>query len=242
MRPVKLFLLTALHDHMLRMGEAEHIVKAAYLVIAREIARLDLRDRGAYLIGELCEKLKVQATTHESLNHALSYVWVYDDIRGEMYKDNAKRAEKLIERITDGYYPGGGGRTTQSDVQYTILRTLFEVSSNLDTPIMFATDDDLLCFRIWFTGDMEDVDMHERWCHMVEDEAEWNDLLKKFPSTRYLWRQDHEPFIPENMDWEYHDQSAWYKNISILSLDKLYAEAKLRLCGDDECELYTVTH
>lgn len=242
MRPVKLYLLTALHDHMLRMGEPEHIVKIAYLVIAREIARLDLRDRRRWLVGDLCERLKEQAATHESLNHALSYVWVYDDIRGEMYQDNAKRAEKLIERVTDGYYPSTGERTTASNIQTVILDTLYEIASHLDCPILYSTDEELLNFRIWFTGDMEIPEMHELWCHTIGSDDEWDRLLKLYPSTRYLWRHEHEPFVPEDMDWEYHDRDAWCKNISILSLDKLYVDAKHRLCGDNECELYTAMH
>lgn len=244
MRPVRLYLLTALHDHLMRLGEARHIAKVAYLMIAREIARSDLRCRHKWLLTDVCERLKSQVHGGQSLNHALSYVWVYDDIRGEMYLDNAHRVVKLIERVTNDYYATTGGLTTEVNIQSTILDSLRETANHLDAPILFSTDYDLLRFRIWFTGEMDDVDMHELWCHDVRSMDEWETLLTTYPSDKYLWRQDHEPIIPERLFDEGYDIEAFWKNISILSLDKLYVMAKERLCSedDDRCELYTAMH
>lgn len=243
MRPVRLYLLTALHDHLMRLGEARHIAKTAYLMIAREIARSDLRSRHKWLLTDVCERLKARVYSDE-LTRALSYVWVYDDIRGESFLDNCARVVKLIERVTNDYYATTGGLTTEVNIQSTILDSLRETANHLDAPILFSTDYDLLRFRIWFTGEMDDVDMHELWCHDVHSMDEWASLLTTYPSEKYLWRQDHEPLLPERLDEEGYDIEAFWKNISILSLDKLYVEAKERLCSEDEdrCELYTAMH
>lgn len=244
MRPVRLYLLTALHDHLMRLGEARHIAKTAYLLIAQEIARCDLRPRQGWLLFYLTQRLEERVNSGDRLNRALSYVWVYDDIRGESFLDNAARVRKLILRATGDFAATSGPFNPDLRVQSSLLDTLKEVSDMLSSPILFSTDYDLLNFRIWFTGNEDDPDMHELWCHTVGSVDELLSLVKKYPSSKYLWRYEGEPLYPEEINSEILEMQTSWKNISILSLDKLYVMARERLCSedDDRCELYTATH
>lgn len=249
MRKAKLFLLSTLHDHLLRMAgpKYENAAKTAYLVVAREIAKLYLPDMQSSIYYSLTARLFdiEQSAAGFARKAPLEYrdAWLCQDLRDTGAMSDCEKAVELVSRLC-GNYDWANRHRRRRELDFStpatigMLDTLYDVARFYDAPLMFARDEDLLNFEIWFGGDMSGI-MEWYYAELyqnVADEADWARLIEQYPVRDYMWRGDHEPFTPDI------SQVHW-KNISILDLKKYDARMTNILSqGDELCVVFTATH
>lgn len=242
MKRAHLFILTTLHDHLHRLVHPRdaHIAKATYLLMARELVRIRLVIQH-HPLASWMEHLEKHMTDRRELNEILSYVWVYDDIRGKSFKADVAKVENLLRRVTENF---GEDWKTETDTYLAkeyLINTLYEVRNFYDAPVMMATTADLLKFRVWFGGALDaDEDCYIRLYENVADMAEWGMLVEQYPDEKYMWRHDHEPMYVGMIRTFNKDPELYWKNISIMDYAKLREKAERRLLseGYETCELF----
>lgn len=252
MRRVRLHLLSSLHEHLQRIAgpKYKNAAQTAYLVVAREIARLYLPDMEESIYHSLTARLfDIEQSARTLKRRApIEYrdAWLCQPLYDSPCLTDCEKAVELVSRICGNYDWAGRHRRRRElehsrNANVSILCTLYDVSNFYDAPLMFARDEDLLNFSIWFGGDMSDKmePFYVRLYHDIGDEAEYEQLLEEFPANgrppRYMWRHDHAPCTP--FLWQ-----PRYKNISILDLDAYSTQCVDKLTqGDDLCVVFTAT-
>lgn len=253
MRRARLHLLSGLHDHLHRMAGPKYhnAAQVAYLVMAREIAKLYLPDAHAEIYHQLTARLwdiEQSAKGHARMA-PLEYrdAWLCQELYGTGCMADCEKAVELVGRVCGMYDWAKRWRYRKDldsnlDVNVGMLGTLYDVANFFDAYITFARDEDLLNFTIWFGGDMGDDDekFYVRFYHDIGEDEEYEALLKEFPANglphKYMWRHDHSPCTPITGQTR-------YKNISILDLDAYGKHCIAKLSrGDASCVVFTATH
>lgn len=252
MKRVHLHLLSSLHEHLHRIAgpKYKNAAQTAYLVVAREIARLYLPDMEESIYHSLTARLFDIEQSAQTLKRRapLEYrdAWICQPLYDSPCMADCEKAVELVSRICGNYdWADRYRRRRELDYNHSannsILNTLYDVVNFYDAPLMFARDEDLLNFTIWFGGDMSDKmePFYVRLYHDIGDEAEYEQLLQEFPANgrppRYMWRHDHGPCTPIT-------GQPRYKNISILDLDAYTTQCVDKLTqGDDLCVVFTAT-
>ncbi|ANZ48794.1 hypothetical protein BIZ83_gp059 [Erwinia phage vB_EamM_ChrisDB] len=252
MKRVHLHLLSALHDHLHRMAGPKYhnAAQTAYLVVAREIAKLYLPDMHASVYHSLTARLFdiEQSAVGLARMAPLEYrdAWLCQDLRESGCMSDCEKAVELVSRICGNYDWAARHRKhhpldSSYETNIGILNTLYDVANYYDAYLMFATDEDLLRYSMWFAGDMEEEaeGFYVRFYHDIGDDAEYEALLKEFPANglphKFMWRHDHAPCTPITGETR-------YKNISILDLEKYGKHCIDKLSkGDELCVVFTAT-
>lgn len=254
MRKVNLHLLSSLHDHLHRIAGPKYrnAAQTAYLVVAREIAKLYLPDMEESIYHLLTARLFdiEQSSANKARMAPLEYrdAWLCQDLYDTGCMADCEKAVELVSRICGGYdwarreYRRRRELESNSIANSSIINTLYDVANYHDAYLMFARDEDLLQYKIWFGGDMGDAmePYYVRLYHDIDNEAEYEQMLQEFPANgrpnpRFMWRHDHAPCTPIT-------GSPRYKNISILDLERYGKDCVEKLSrGDDSCVVFTAT-
>lgn len=253
MKRARLHLLSGLHDHLHRLAGPKYYnaAQVAYLVVAREIAKLYLPDAHSEIYHQLTARLWEieQSAVGRTRMAPLEYrdAWLCQDLRETGCMADCEKAVELVSRLCGAYDWASRWRRrkeldTNMSVNVGMLGTLYDVANFFDAYITFARDEDLLNYSMWFGGDMGEAiePFYVRLYHDIDDEEEYEALLRVYPANgiphKYMWRHDHAPCTPIT-------GQPRYKNISILDLDKYGKHCIDKLSkGDELCVVYTATH
>lgn len=250
MKPVRLHLLTSLHDHLHRMAgpKYKNAAQTAYLVVAREIAKLYLPDHHASIYYSLTGRMFDIENSAENLTRKapLEYrdAWACQPLYDSGCMADCEKAVELVARLCGHYDWASLSRQrldTNPSVNSGMLNTLYDVVDFHDAPLMFARDSDLLHYTIWFGGDMSEEmeQFYVRLYDYIDTDADYEAMIAQYPANglppKYMWRHDHEPCTPITGQTR-------HKNISILDLEKYGAHcADILSQGDELCVVYTAT-
>ncbi|QVW28736.1 hypothetical protein pEaSNUABM8_00239 [Erwinia phage pEa_SNUABM_8] len=252
MKRVHLHLLTGLHDHLHRMAgpNFRNAAQTAYLVVAREIAKLYLPDAHSEIYYMLTARLfDIEQSAADLPRMApLEYrdAWICQDLYDTGCMSDCEKAVELVSRLCGNYdwanhYRRRHPLDSSEDVNRGMLHTLYDVANYHDAYITFARDEDLLNFSMWFGGDMREEmeEFYVRFYHDIGEDEQYEALLAEFPANglphKYMWRHDHAPCTPVT-------GQPRYKNISILDLEKYGKHCIDKLSkGDELCVVFTAT-
>ncbi|QXO09664.1 hypothetical protein pEaSNUABM11_00240 [Erwinia phage pEa_SNUABM_11] len=183
MQQVKMHILMALEDYFKRMSFHEEAVKTAYLIAAREISKQDYIADWAPLSG-MWQALRF--IVHEGgLELALADEYIEPRIM--------KKVRQLLLALMGDFdnFP-----RHSMDVNRSYLGSISEVKASLDMPLVFARDEDLLNYSLWFAGEMESP-CYVQHRMIIETQQEWCNLVTKYPHGPYMWRADWDAFVPD---------------------------------------------
>lgn len=252
MKRVHLHLLSGLHDHLHRMAGPKHhnAAQTAYLVVAREIAKLYLPDNHSSIYYQLTGRLfDIENSVVSAARRAPKEyrdAWLCQELTGTGCFSDCEKAVELVSRLS-GYYDWAARHRrrhpldSNAQVNSGMLNTLYDVAVFHDAWLMFARDEDLLQFTVWFGGDMREAmeQFYVRLYDYIDTDEDYEAMLAKYPANdlkpKYMWRHDHEPCTPITGHTR-------HKNISILDLEKYGKHCVKQLSGGDElCVVYTAT-